>query len=65
MKRIKLVSGPCDGLSLADEFGDQLRMVRAFGGGYSPWREAAGPPMIYHELYLRSARSREKFIWQP
>jgi hypothetical protein len=65
MKRVKLLGGPCDGLSFADAYGDELRMVETFGGGYSPWRDAAGPPMIYHEIYLRSVRSSDKFVWQP
>jgi len=65
MKRVKLLGGACDGLSLADEFGDELRMVQGFGGAFTPWRDAAGPPMIYHEIYLRSVRSRDKFVWQP
>ncbi len=64
MNRVKLLGGPCDGLELADEFGDELRMVQGLGGGFSPWRDAARPPMIPHELYLRSVRTRAKFVWQ-
>lgn len=63
LSRIKLVGGPCDGNGLNGEFDDELRMVRT-RGGYARWTQP-NEPLIPNELYRRSLRSRDKFVWQP
>jgi len=63
LSRIKLVGGPCDGKGLNGEFGDELRMVRT-RDGYAQWT-LPNAPLIPNELYRRSLRSLDLFVWQP
>jgi hypothetical protein len=63
MYGIKLVGGPCDGNALNGEFGDQLRMVRTYGGYVC--QTQPNVPLIPNELYRRSLRDRHKFVRQP
>ena len=61
---VLLSGGPCDGMTVAWEGWDEIRMVKCIGG-YAPWPPQAGRTLMDHEIYRPSLDSPTIFVWAP